>query len=81
MPTTTMNISLPESLKAFIDERLENYGSASEYVRELIRADQKRVEHERLEKLLLERLESGNEQAFDMGDVRREVSKRLSDKR
>lgn len=41
---TTMNISLPESLKAFVDEQVNQrgYGTSSEYVRELIRKDQDR---------------------------------------
>lgn len=39
---STMNISLPESLKAFVDEQVASrgYGTSSEYVRELIRKDQ-----------------------------------------
>lgn len=81
MASTTMNISLPESLKTFVDERLEGYGSASEYVRELIRADQKRVEQEKLEKLLLHRLQKGTELDFDIEDVRTELSRRLGKKR
>ena len=41
---STMNISLPELLKAFVDERVstDGYSTSSEYVRELIRADQVR---------------------------------------
>ena len=41
-----MNISLPESLKAFIDEQVtrRGYGTSSEYVRELIRRDQDRLQ-------------------------------------
>ena len=41
---STMNISLPEDLKSFVDEQLakRGYSSASEYVRELIRKDQDR---------------------------------------
>jgi antitoxin ParD1/3/4 len=41
---STMNISLPDSLKAFVDEQvdLRGYGTSSEYVRELIRRDQDR---------------------------------------
>lgn len=41
---STMNISLPESLKSFIDKQVDQrgYGSSSEYVRELIRKDQDR---------------------------------------
>ena len=79
MATTTMNISLPESMKAFIDERLdrEGYGTVSEYVRELIRADQKRREEEKLETLLLKRLHSTKNAEFDMKDVRAALAKRL----
>lgn len=42
---TTMNISLPESLKSFVDEQVNTrgYGTSSEYVRELIRKDQERL--------------------------------------
>jgi antitoxin ParD1/3/4 len=50
---STMNISLPESLKAFVDEQVSGrgYGTSSEYVRELIRHDQDR---QRLRGLLLD---------------------------
>ncbi|OYD53097.1 addiction module antitoxin [Thauera propionica] len=41
---STMNISLPNSLKSFVDEQVSErgYGTSSEYVRELIRKDQDR---------------------------------------
>lgn len=41
-----MNISLPDSLKAFVDEQVSErgYGTSSEYVRELIRRDQDRLQ-------------------------------------
>lgn len=57
----SMNISLPEPLKEFVDRQIATgrYSSASEYVRELIRADEKReADEERLEALLLEGLQS-----------------------
>ena len=40
-----MNISLPDGLKAFVDEQVNKrgYGTSSEYVRELIRRDQDRL--------------------------------------
>ena len=43
---STMNISLPESLKSFVDEQVSQrgYGTSSEYVRELIRKDQDRLQ-------------------------------------
>ena len=39
-----MNISLPDSLKSFVDKQVSErgYGTSSEYVRELIRKDQDR---------------------------------------
>ncbi len=38
---STMNISLPDALKSFVDEQVtqRGYGTSSEYVRELIRKD------------------------------------------
>ncbi|ENZ81532.1 MULTISPECIES: type II toxin-antitoxin system ParD family antitoxin [Caulobacter] len=55
---TTMNISLPEALKAFVDEQVagRGYGTSSEYVRELIRRDQDR---QRIRALLLDGATSG----------------------
>ncbi len=39
-----MNVSLPDSLKSFVDEQVtqRGYSTSSEYVRELIRKDQDR---------------------------------------
>lgn len=55
-----MNVSLPESLRKFAEERAaKGYSSVSEYFRELLRSDQKRAAEERLEELLLEGLDSG----------------------
>jgi antitoxin ParD1/3/4 len=57
----TMNIALPESMKLFVQERVAEggYSSASEYVRELIRADQRRKAQDRIDALLLQGLDSG----------------------
>lgn len=54
---STMNISLPDSLKSFVDVQVSdgNYTSSSEYVRELLRKEQDRV---KLRRLLLDGLES-----------------------
>jgi antitoxin ParD1/3/4 len=45
-PMSTMNISLPDALKAFVDDQVSQrgYGTSSEYVRELIRKDQDRLQ-------------------------------------
>lgn len=50
MSTSTMNISLPEALKRFVKERTKaaNYSNPSDYVRSLIREDQRRQDAERL---------------------------------
>ncbi len=56
----TMNISLPDPLKQFVDGQISTgrYSSVSEYMRELIRADEKRKAEEQLEAKLLEGLRS-----------------------
>jgi antitoxin ParD1/3/4 len=50
---STMNISLPESMKSFVDQQVDarGFGTSSEYVRELIRKDQ---DIQQLRALLLE---------------------------
>jgi antitoxin ParD1/3/4 len=57
---TTVTISLPDSLKAFIDGQLatKSYGNVSEYFRSLLREAQAREEEARLEALLLKGLAS-----------------------
>ena len=54
----SMNISLPEPMKQFVDGQIATgrYSSVSEYVRELIREDEKRRAQDQLEALLLEGL-------------------------
>ena len=58
---TTMNISLPEEMKAFIEAQMaqEGYASASEYLRFLIREAQRRRAKQELEAKFREALESG----------------------
>jgi len=59
----TMNISLPDTLKSFVDEQDSQRGySSSEYVRELIRKDQDR---QRLRGLLLAGAASNPEAPVD----------------
>ncbi len=54
----TMNISLPDDLKAFVDAQVAEhaYGSSSEYLRELIR---KQRDAEKLRNMLLDGFNSG----------------------
>jgi antitoxin ParD1/3/4 len=58
---TTMNISLPVVMRKFIETQVaeEGYGTVSEYVRKLVREEQKRKTKEKLETLILEGLNSG----------------------
>ena len=56
---TTMNISVPDEMKAFVEAQMaqEGYASASEYLRALIRDAQKRRAKQELEAKLLEGLQ------------------------
>jgi antitoxin ParD1/3/4 len=58
---TTMNISLPDAMRAFIEQKVTQggYSTASEYIRQLVRDEQKRAAKERLEELLMEGINSG----------------------
>jgi len=61
MGMTSMNVSLPEELKEYAEQQTKHgYSTPSEYVRELIREDQKRRAKEKLNALLLEGLDSGD---------------------
>ena len=59
--TGTMNIALPDALRAFVAQRVESgeYGNTSEYVRELIRKDQREQRVLRLRALVEDGLASG----------------------
>jgi antitoxin ParD1/3/4 len=58
----TMNISLPDPMKDFVDRQVASgrYSSASEYILKLIREDEKRTAEEKLEALLLKGVNSGD---------------------
>ena len=83
---TSMNISLPESMRTYVEEQVAKggYGTVSEYIRELIRQDQKRYAQEHLEALLLEGLNSGAATAIteqDWADIRASVRQKLAQRR
>ena len=60
MAMTSINISLPQELKQYIEAQTQaGYSTPSEYARELIRENQKRQLQEQLERRLLEGLNSG----------------------
>ena len=65
----TMNVSLPDPMKSWVEERTSDgrYSNVSDYVRDLIRRDQARHEAIReLQALLDEGLASGEPRSFDM---------------
>ena len=69
MATETMNISLPDTLRRFVEEQVSEggYGNTSEYIRDLIRRDRearRREAERRLEVLLLQGVNSA-----ERGDV------------
>ncbi|HEY0123471.1 MAG TPA: type II toxin-antitoxin system ParD family antitoxin [Rhizobium sp.] len=74
----TMNISLPDQMKSWVEEQAGGgrYGNASDYIRDLIRRDQERQQGiARLQKLIDEGLESGVS-TRDLGEVLAEARRR-----
>jgi len=59
MPMTSLNISLPDPLKAYVEDRVASgdFGTPSEFVRNLIRQD-KELHRSRLEAELLDALQT-----------------------
>lgn len=61
MSMTSLNISLPESLKDYLEDQVKQggYSTPSEYIGELVQEDQQRKAEAKLEALLLEGVTSG----------------------
>jgi antitoxin ParD1/3/4 len=82
----TMNISLPDQLKEFVDHQVGSgrYSTVSEYVRDLIREDEKRAAQEKLEALLVEGIQSSQPTEMtrqDWEDIRREALKQFESRK
>jgi antitoxin ParD1/3/4 len=83
----TMNISLPDELKAFVKHQAtqRGFGTVSEYMTAIIREQQQRQhERDRLEGLLLEGLDSGPGTPLAQKDwehIRREGKKLIADRK
>ncbi len=80
---TTLNISLPDNLKIFIDSRLAEggYSTVSDYFHELVEQDQARKEQKRLEAVLVERLQGEDWEELSPADwvnLRQELKERLA---
>ncbi|WP_287312974.1 type II toxin-antitoxin system ParD family antitoxin [Moorena sp. SIO1G6] len=77
-----MNIALPSEMKEFIQTQVAvgGYSSASEYIRELIRADQKQKTRYALEMEILKGLSRGEPTAMtaqDWEDIRANIRQRF----
>ncbi len=85
MATATINISIPDNLKAEVEEVIaaEGYGNTSEFFRDLVRDYLRRRQERRLETLLLEGLESGKATPLTKSDfqaIKRRGIERLKSK-
>jgi antitoxin ParD1/3/4 len=62
MSRNTMSFALPENMRDYIDARVSDgsYGNTSEYLRELIRRDQREQAAQRLRNLIADGLASGD---------------------
>ena len=83
MPNTSMNVSLPETLKDYVQERVAEgtFSNPSDYVRALIREDMRRREEEKLDALLIEGLNSGPAEpmtAKDWADIRADLEEHIA---
>lgn len=79
----SMNISLPEQMKDWVDTRVEggDYASASDYVRDLIRKDREfRDKREALIQALIEGEESGISEPQSLGEFLTEMRSKHVDK-
>jgi antitoxin ParD1/3/4 len=76
----TMNISLTEKLKNFVESKVESgdYGNASEYVRDLIRKEQARAKAIAEIQVLLDEGEASRFVPFDPDEFRKELALRSS---
>lgn len=72
----TMNISLPDSMKEWVNERLETglYANNSDYIRDLIRRDQLETQKlEVLQQAITAGLESGPAAPLDIAEIKRKA--------
>ena len=76
-----MNISLPDEMKRFVDQQVREgaYAGSSDYVRELLRREQRAAAEAKLRRLIAEGLASGPAEPMDesyFDDLRKRVRAR-----
>ena len=66
----TMNVSLPPDLKRWVDEEVKSggYGTASEYLRDVLRRARERKFRRQLDAMLVEAVEDGANVVMDRAD-------------
>ena len=80
MANTTMNISLPEQMRDWIDLQIATgeYSNNSDYVRDLIRQDRKRKEKMlALQAAISKGVESGDAGQLDINEIKAKARERL----
>ena len=72
----TLNISLPDAMREWIDAQIKtgSYANASDYIRDLIRHDQR--ERERIRAALIDGERSGLSER-NVGDIARQTKRKL----
>ncbi len=83
---TALNISLPEATRSWVEDqvRKHGYGTVSEYIRQLLRDEQKRQLREEVDHNLLDALDSGDASPLtrkDWQDIERQGLKRARTKK
>ncbi len=75
----TMNVSLPDAMKDWVEGRAETgrYSNASDYVRDLIRRDQERAEKIVAMQRLIEEAEESGVSSSSMDDILAAARRRL----
>ena len=83
---TALNISLPEATRSWVEDqvRKHGYGTVSEYIRQLLRDEQKRQLREEVDHNLLDALDSGDASPLtrkDWQDIERQGLKQARTKK
>ena len=75
----TMNVSLPDAMKDWVEGRAETgrYSNASDYVRDLIRRDQERAEKIAAMQRLVDEAEDSGVSSSSMDDILATARRRL----
>ena len=79
IPTATMNISLPDPMKNWIEEHLKDgtFSNSSDYLRHLIRKDQERtVAIKMLQQEIEKGIQSGEPEPFDLATFKNKMKEK-----